>query len=109
MIADHPSGAIEYNECVELPQRRYVLFSGPLGAALELGHSPLPDWFLPQSPSIFWPADESWCVATEIDLFCTYVGGPRALIDELLADERLKVWEAHLEDQIAYDSDLLNG
>ncbi len=76
---------------------------------MELGHSPLPDWFLPQSPSIFWPDDESWCVATEIDLFCTYVGGSRALIDELLADERLEVWEAHLDDPVAHDSDALNS
>ena len=50
----------------------------------------------------------AWCVATEIDLFCTYVGGSRALIDALLADERLEVWEAHLDDPITYDSDLLN-
>ena len=51
----------------------------------------------------------SWCVATEIDLFCTYVGGSRKLIDELLADDRLEVWEAHLDDPTAYDSDLLNS
>jgi hypothetical protein len=94
---------------VEHPQRKYVLFGGPLGAALEIGDWPTPDWFLPHSPNIFWPDDVSWCVATEIDLFCTYVGGPRALIDELLADERLEVWEAHLDDPVAYDSDLLNS
>jgi len=94
---------------VELPKRNYLLFSGPLNAALEIGDWPTPEWFLPHSPNLFWPDDVSWCVATEIDLFCTYVGGSRALIDELLADERLEVWEAHLEDPIAYDSDLLNS
>jgi hypothetical protein len=94
---------------VELPGRKYVLFGGPLDAALEVGYWPTPNWFLPQSPNIFWPHDVSWCVATEIDLFCTYVGGSRALIDELLADERLEVWEAHLDDPVAYDSDLLNN
>jgi hypothetical protein len=94
---------------VELPSRNYVLFGGPLNAALEVGYWPTPNWFLPQSPSIFWPDDVSWCVATEIDLFCTYVGGSRALIDELLADERLEVWEAHLGDPVAYDTDVLNS
>jgi len=94
---------------VELPKRNYVLFSGPLDAALEIGDWPTPEWFLPRSPNIFWPDDVSWCVATEIDLFCTYVGGSRALIDELLAGVRLEVCEAHLDDPIAYDSDVLNS
>jgi hypothetical protein len=94
---------------VELPSRKYVLFGGPLDAALEVGYWPTPNWFLPQSPSIFWSDDVSWCVATEIDLFCTYVGGSRALIDDLLADERLEVWEAHLDDPVAHDSDVLNS
>ncbi len=107
--AERHSPALNYEACVELPGRRYVLFAGPLEAAVELGNSPLPDWFLPQSPNIFWPDDVSWCVATEIDLYCTYVGGSRALIDELLADERLEVWEAQLDDPVSYDSDVLNS
>jgi hypothetical protein len=100
---------INFDARVELPQRNYVLFGGPLGAALEIGHWPTKNWFLPHSPNIFWPDDVSWCVATEIDLFCTYVGGSRALIDELLADERLEVWAAHLDDPVAHDSDALNN
>ena len=99
----------DYWARLDLPGRKYVLFGGPLDAALEVGHWPTPNWFLPQSPSIFWPDDVSWCVATEIDLFCTYVGGSRALIDELLAGVRLEVCEAHLDDPIAYDSDVLNS
>jgi hypothetical protein len=93
---------------VELPQRRYLLFEGPLDAAAELGDWPLPDWFLPQSPNICWPDDASWCVATEVDLPYTYVGGARDLVDELLIDVRLEVWEAQLDDPIAFDSDELN-
>ena len=100
---------IDFDARVELPKRNYVLFAGPLEAALEVGHWPTPNWFLPHSPNIFWPDDTSWCVATEIDFYCTYVGGSRALMDELLADERLEVWEAHLDDPIAHDSDELNS
>jgi hypothetical protein len=106
--ADNPARHINYDARVELPQRNYVLFSGPLDAALEFGHWPTRRWFLPQSPNLFWPDDASWCVATEIDLYCTYLGGSRALIDELLADERLEVWEANLDDPVAHDSDELN-
>ena len=105
--ADSPSP--DRRARVALPGRNYVLFGGPLDAALDVGYWPTPNWFLPQSPSIFWPDDMSWCVATEIDLFCTYVGGSRALIDDLLADQRLEVWEAHLGDPIAYDTDVLNS
>jgi hypothetical protein len=94
---------------VALPGRNYLLYRGPLDAALEMGHSPSADWFLPQSPNIFWPDDASWCVATEIDLPYTYVGGSRDLVDDLLIDVRLEVWEADLDDPIAFDTDLLNG
>ncbi len=94
---------------VALPGRNYLLYRGPLDAALEMGHSPLAGWFLPQSPNIFWPDDASWCVATEIDLPYTYVGGSRDLVDDLLIDVRLEVWEAHPDDPIAFDTDLLNS
>jgi hypothetical protein len=111
LVAERPtpdSLSLEHGARVELPGRNYLLFGGPISAALEVGYWPAPNWFLPQSPSIFWPDDVSWCVATEIDLFCTYVGGSRALIDELLADGQLEVWEAHLDDPVSYDSDVLN-
>jgi hypothetical protein len=102
------SPRIDFDARIELPQRNYVVFGGPLDSAREVGHWPTPNWFLPHSPNIFWPDDVSWCVATEIDLYCTYVGGSRALVDELLADERLEVWEADLNDPVAHDSDELN-
>lgn len=73
---------------VELPNRRYLLYSGRPGAALA---------WLPsqrQTPNLWWPDDHSWCVATEIDLSETYVGGPRALIDRILADDRLEAMPA---------------
>ena len=94
---------------VVLPKRNYLLYRGPLDAAVEMGYSPAPNWFMPQSPNLFWPDDLSWCVATEIDLFCTYVGGSRALVDELLRDDRLEVWEAQLDDPVTFDSDALNS
>jgi hypothetical protein len=100
---------IDFDARLELPQRNYVLFGGPLDSAVEIGHWATRDWFLPHSPNIFWPDDRSWCVASEIDLYCTYVSGSRALIDDLLADHRLEVWEAHLDDPVSHDSDVLNS
>jgi hypothetical protein len=72
---------------VSLPYRDYLLFT-PLEAASELGWtSPWGD-FDPQSPNLFWPQDRTWCVASEIDLFCTLVAGSEALAEALLADPR---------------------
>jgi hypothetical protein len=38
-----------------------------------------------QSANLWWPADQAWCVVTDIDLTSTYVGGSAACIAELLA------------------------
>lgn len=84
---------------VELPWREYELFEGPLAGALgfELssGHY--------QSPNLWWPADHSWCVTSEIDLPWTYVGGSKELIGHLLADERLETVVAAPDDPLWMD------
>jgi hypothetical protein len=66
------------------PGRDYLLFHGPLRAALSIGHQVTADWRLPQSPSLLWPADKSWLLATEIDFDSTLVGGSTQLVQELL-------------------------
>ena len=53
-----------------------------------------------QTPNLWWHGDHTWCVASEIDLTATYVGGPRALIDRILADERLEALPAEPGDAI---------
>ncbi|MCW2916674.1 MAG: hypothetical protein JWN52_4742 [Actinomycetia bacterium] len=94
---------------VHLPGRDYFLLEGPLDAALELGHLIGEDFFDPQTPNLFWPDDHAWCVATEIDLDSTYVGGPAALVADLLADPRLEAWQVDLADPVWADSDDING
>ena len=44
------------------------------------------DGFWGHSPNIWWPEDHAWCVATDIDLFDTYVGGSRECIKAILSD-----------------------
>jgi hypothetical protein len=44
-----------------------------------------------QSPSAWWPADHAWATSNDTDLDSTLVGGTKALVDELLADDRLEV------------------
>ena len=106
---------------VSLPGRDYILFEGPLSAASELGsrsgellsaaYPELdfdPEAFEPQSPNLFWPQDRSWCVATEIDLDSTYVGGSQALVEALLADPRFEAMPVELGDRIDAGADEIN-
>ena len=62
---------------IAMPQRNMALLRGPLGAAgtafAGIG------W--PDSASLWWPDDRSWCVATDIDLMSTYVGRHRQCIE----------------------------
>jgi hypothetical protein len=88
--------------------RGYILLTGPLHAASHLGYHPDPDWFIPQSPNLFWPADQAWCVATEIDFDSTLVGGPSELIQQLMNDPALDAWPISPDDSLAADADVLN-
>ena len=94
---------------VRLPGRDYLLFAGPLAAALQLGWTDPYGFFFPQSPNLFWPTDHAWCVASEIDLLCTMVGGSDDLAEALLADPRLEAWRVQPDDPIAFDSDQVNS
>jgi hypothetical protein len=64
---------------LELPGRRYILLRGPVRAAqsfqLEVSY---------QSPSLWWPDDRTWFVASEVDFQSTYIGGTPDCIQRLL-------------------------
>jgi hypothetical protein len=93
---------------VRLPGRDYLLFAGSLAAATQLGWTDPYGSFFPQSPNLFWPQDHAWCVASEIDLFCTLVAGSDALAEALVGDPRLEAWRVQPADPIAFDSDQIN-
>jgi hypothetical protein len=89
---------------VSVPGRSYQLLAGPLSELADLF-----DFLGGQSPNIWWPDDQAWCVATEIDFAWTYVGGSNAAIDAILADPRLEALPAKATDRFTHDSDLLNA
>jgi hypothetical protein len=74
---------------VRLPHRDYLLFTGALDAAPDLGFT-VDGIFYGQSPNLFWPDDHAWCVASEIDLMYTLVAGPQSLAAALVANPRLQ-------------------
>ncbi|MPZ00579.1 MAG: hypothetical protein GEU97_21910 [Actinophytocola sp.] len=88
------------------PGRDYLLFSGQLETAIETGFDVR---FGSQSPNLFWPADRTWCVATEIDFDSTLVAGSTSLIDDVLTDPALEAWPVHPGDSLTHDGDTLNA
>ena len=71
---------------VHLPHRDYLLYSGPVEAAMESVH--LTDWG--QAPNLWWPEDRAWFVASEIDLAWSYVGGSAGMVKALVSDARIE-------------------
>ncbi|HEY1832292.1 MAG TPA: hypothetical protein VGG38_18800 [Acidimicrobiales bacterium] len=71
---------------VHLPHRNYFLYSGHVEEAT----ATFPLSIFEQSPNLWWPQDQSWCVATELDLQWTYVAGTAGMIDEILVDRRIE-------------------
>ena len=93
---------------LRLPARDYLLLLGPLHAALQIGHWPAADWFIPQSPNLFWPADQAWCVASEIDFDSTLVGGTTKLIDAIIGAPAFDAWPVRPDDSLTADADRIN-
>jgi hypothetical protein len=75
---------------VRLPNRDYLLFRGSIAQAA--------GW--QDGPNLWWPDDRAWCVASEIDLVHTYVGGSKALIADLIAGVKVEASPATVEDGI---------
>jgi hypothetical protein len=94
---------------LRLPLRDYLLYRGPLTAAARLGWHDSAFGFEPQSPSLLWPADHTWCVATEIDFDSTLVGGPADLIGAVLAAPGLDAWPIEPDADLTKFADLLNS
>jgi hypothetical protein len=61
-----------------------------------------------QSANLWWPADRTWCVVTDVDLTSTYVGGSAACIAELLATPGVEAFPAAPDDGVGLDTDTVN-
>jgi hypothetical protein len=88
------AGTVPAGPRVEIPGRSLGLYAGPIEAAAALLAFPTC-----RTPNLWWPDDRAWCVASEIDFSSTYMGGSPALIERVLADERLEAIPVRLEDR----------
>lgn len=93
---------------LHLPCRSYFLLQGPLNASVDLGWMLTPEYFVPQSPNVFWPQDRAWCVASEIDLYCTLIAGSEGLAETLVTDPRFEAYRVFPDDPVTWDSDNIN-
>jgi hypothetical protein len=64
--------------------------------------------FQPQSPSLLWPTDHSWCIGTEIDFDSTLVGGSADVIAAVRAAPGLDAWPVEPDDDLTAIGDRLN-
>lgn len=74
---------------LRVPNREYHLLHGALDE-LSAFLIPEDERGMSQSPNIWWPADHAWCVATEIDLQSTFVGGSQAAVAAILGSDLLE-------------------
>ncbi len=84
--------------------RSWLLFRAPL-AAME--QSFFPDCTGHYPANLVWPEDRSWCVATEIDLEATYIGGSEEFIAAVLEEPALESERVSVDDPLAMLRDLL--
>ena len=68
---------------VRAPERGYLLFRGSLDSVMSFASGGL--LHLGWSPDIWWPEDRAWCVATDVDLVCTYIAGSSECIEAVLS------------------------
>ncbi|MFD1504504.1 hypothetical protein FE374_05500 [Georgenia yuyongxinii] len=93
---------------LELPGREYRVFRGPLDAMTELARYDGARVPWTQSPSLFWPADHAWCVATEVDFDSTLVAGTAETIGAVLAAPDLEALTILPGDSLQSDADHVN-
>lgn len=84
----HPPSRRRGTPRLRLPGRDYLLYRGSFAQ--------VPGWM--QGPNLWWPADRAWCVASEIDLAWTFIGGATDLIEPVLAHQDLSARRTSLDE-----------
>jgi hypothetical protein len=83
---------------LRLPDREYLILTGPLNAVGKLGVWEAWDPgdsrdFRRITPNLWWPEDRAWCAGNEVDAGWTCSGGTRELIQEILSAPGLETRE----------------
>ena len=100
-------GLYKESSRVRAPGREYLLFRGPIEGVLTFLEGEHPFWG--DTPNIWWPADRAWCVATDIDLYDTYVGGSGECIEAIMGHSELEALPATLDARLDIGADIINA
>jgi hypothetical protein len=104
---------------LRLPDRDHVLFTGAITELADPGWEQRAPWrdtsparfdqpASAESPSLVWPADHAWVLATEVDFDSTIVAGSHALIRALCSDPRLEALPLREGTDLGWDADEVN-
>jgi hypothetical protein len=97
---------------LEHPDRSYLLGRGPIGLACYLDRQPLaPDSWqtLGLTPQIWWPEDQAWVVASEIDFDSTIVATANAGAEALLNCEGIETLPVSSDGRLDLAGDIINA
>ncbi len=94
---------------LRLDQRTFLVHRGSIETAGRIGWQGRTGGFVAEAPTLMWPADRAWLVASDPDLDSTYIGDSEDLIAALLAEPSLEAWPVNPADRVSIDSDAING
>lgn len=96
---------VQSSSSFAIPERRLHLLWASIEAIEASFCDPL---FYHQSANLWWPDDQGWCVATEIDFMTTYVAGTDKAIAAVKAHPDLEVDIVEPSDGVTWASDTIN-
>lgn len=88
---------------IRAPNRDYLLATGSARDVPELI-----DTDGGNVPNMWWPADRSWFVATEIDFAWTYVGGSTQAIEAIESDGLFEAFRSGFDHKFTFSDDQVN-
>lgn len=100
---------------LRMKHRDMVVLTGPVAALpstsfqdlwYQLGSDNPANWY--RSPSLWWPEDRAWCVASDVDLQSTYLGASDMCIQSLIDDAQLEILPVDRYQSVARDADTIN-
>ena len=96
-----PPADVERAKRIKGVGREYLLYSGPAS---------FNDFDFPglDGPNIWWPADRSWCVSTDIDLDSTYIGASEECVERLLSHPSLEALRTTSDAPVYMAADTIN-
>lgn len=93
---------IENTELIELPNRPMYVITGSIDNATE------PFGIPGRTANLWWASDQQWCVATDIDLMATYVGGSAHCIQAIVNSDALEAMPVTSDQLVTWDADTVN-